>query len=85
MAKKPTLIQQAYERAKQAREYLSALDGRCLTVVEEKERFMEFWAIRGKVVILIASAHGGWEIYRPLADTNSATDTLKALEEYVHA
>lgn len=82
MAKKLTLIQQAYEHAKRAREALQTIDAHCMSVVEEKERFMEFWALRGgKVVILIASANG-WEMYRPLSDTNSIDDTLKALAVY---
>lgn len=84
MVKKLTPIQHAYDNAKRPREMLRALDAHCMSVVEEKERFMEFWAIRGKVVILIASANG-WEIYRPLVDTNSIEDTLKALEEYAQS
>jgi hypothetical protein len=80
-------VAEAYERCKEARNALHALDNaRCMEVTEDKagilwERWVLLYPNSHAGVILYATPHG-WDLYVPLTrdqDINATLDALRAL------
>lgn len=84
---KLSAVQEAYERAKTAREHLRSLGARCMEATEDKAGILwERWCVVGEKscrnVYLYATPHG-WDLSLTADVTNDTEKTLAAVTAHV--